>query len=162
MLAPPSATYDQSVAGWSSSTMGVSMLKSAKRQADVHVRQVTTVPRESGMSSFSQTGVVTPMVAGSQPADYTNEASTTQTTSDKKSSGPPGHSGPSTISGHATPEHTQTRPFWIGKMCRASSFGLNMRGYETCTLPSACHASSPFFLIIEYDFLELLFRLLMK
>ncbi|EPS26005.1 hypothetical protein PDE_00941 [Penicillium oxalicum 114-2] len=64
--------------------------------------------RESGMSSFSQTGVVTPMVAGSQPADYTNEASTTQTTSDKKSSGPSGHSGHSTISGHATHEHTQS------------------------------------------------------
>ncbi|KAJ5491520.1 Tat-binding [Penicillium diatomitis] len=64
--------------------------------------------RESGISSFSQTGVVTPMVAGSQPADYTNEASTTQTTSDKKSSGPSGHSGHSTHSGHHTLEHTQS------------------------------------------------------
>ncbi|KAJ5675834.1 Tat-binding [Penicillium macrosclerotiorum] len=44
------------------------------------------VRRESGMSSFSQTNPMTPMAAGSQPADYTNEASTTQTTSDKKSS----------------------------------------------------------------------------
>ncbi|KAL4902519.1 hypothetical protein BDW74DRAFT_157955 [Aspergillus multicolor] len=44
------------------------------------------VRRESGLSSFSQRGPMTPMAPGSQPADYTNEASTTQTTSDKKSS----------------------------------------------------------------------------
>ncbi|PWY72513.1 AAA-domain-containing protein [Aspergillus sclerotioniger CBS 115572] len=44
------------------------------------------VRRESGISSFSQKGPVTPMAPGSQPHDYTNEASTTQTTSDKKSS----------------------------------------------------------------------------
>ncbi|RDW81773.1 chromatin segregase YTA7 [Aspergillus mulundensis] len=44
------------------------------------------VRRESGLSSFSQKGPMTPMAPGSQPADYTNEASTTQTTSDKKSS----------------------------------------------------------------------------
>ncbi|KAF3398246.1 Tat-binding protein [Penicillium rolfsii] len=56
-----------------------------------HTAPSQQMRRESGMSSFSQTGVVTPMVAGSQPGDYTNEASTTQTTSDKKSSGP-GHS----------------------------------------------------------------------
>lgn len=45
------------------------------------------IRRESGLSSFSQRGPMTPMAPGSQPADYTNEASTTQTTSDKKSSG---------------------------------------------------------------------------
>ncbi|KAL3475340.1 AAA-domain-containing protein [Aspergillus californicus] len=44
------------------------------------------VRRESGLSSFSQRGPMTPMAPGSQPGDYTNEASTTQTTSDKKSS----------------------------------------------------------------------------
>ncbi|KAL2869958.1 chromatin segregase YTA7 [Aspergillus lucknowensis] len=44
------------------------------------------VRRESGLSSFSQKGPMTPMAPGSQPGDYTNEASTTQTTSDKKSS----------------------------------------------------------------------------
>ncbi|KAJ5180420.1 AAA-domain-containing protein [Penicillium capsulatum] len=43
------------------------------------------VRRESGLSSFSQKGPMTPMAPGSQPADYANEASTTQTTSDKKS-----------------------------------------------------------------------------
>ncbi|KAJ5082025.1 hypothetical protein N7532_011068 [Penicillium argentinense] len=41
--------------------------------------------RESGLSSFSQKGPMTPMAPGTQPADYTNEASTTQTTSYKKS-----------------------------------------------------------------------------
>jgi SpoVK/Ycf46/Vps4 family AAA+-type ATPase len=44
------------------------------------------IRRESGLSSFSQKGPMTPMAPGSQPGDYTNEASTTQTTSDKKSS----------------------------------------------------------------------------
>ncbi|KKK17839.1 AAA family ATPase, partial [Aspergillus ochraceoroseus] len=44
------------------------------------------VRRESGLSSFSQKGPMTPLAPGSQPGDYTNEASTTQTTSDKKSS----------------------------------------------------------------------------
>lgn len=43
------------------------------------------VRRESGLSSFSQRGPMTPMAPGSQPADYANEASTTQTTSGKKS-----------------------------------------------------------------------------
>ncbi|KAE8144270.1 hypothetical protein BDV25DRAFT_167233 [Aspergillus avenaceus] len=42
--------------------------------------------RESGISSFSQRGPVTPMAPGSQPHDYINEASTTQTTSGQKSS----------------------------------------------------------------------------
>jgi SpoVK/Ycf46/Vps4 family AAA+-type ATPase len=45
--------------------------------------------RESGMSApLSQTGAVTPMAPGSQAAEYENEASTTQTTSGKKHSGP--------------------------------------------------------------------------
>lgn len=56
-----------------------------------HTAPSQQMRRESGMSSFSQTGVVTPMVPGSQPGDYTNEASTTQTTSDKKSSWPSTH-----------------------------------------------------------------------
>ncbi|KAJ5577824.1 Tat-binding, partial [Penicillium hispanicum] len=51
-----------------------------------HTAPSQQVRRESGLSSFSQKGPMTPMAPGSQPADYTNEASTTQTTSDKKSS----------------------------------------------------------------------------
>ena len=47
--------------------------------------------RESGMSApLSQTGALTPMPPGSQAQEFENEASTTQTTSGKK------HSGPST------------------------------------------------------------------
>lgn len=44
--------------------------------------------RQSGLSSLSQKGTMTPMAPGSQPNDYSNDASTTQTTSDKKNSGP--------------------------------------------------------------------------
>lgn len=56
------------------------------------------VRRESGLSSFSQKGPMTPMAPGSQPGDYTNEASTTQTTSDKKSSDQSSHPQPYTQS----------------------------------------------------------------
>ncbi|KAL4913156.1 hypothetical protein BDW62DRAFT_169383 [Aspergillus aurantiobrunneus] len=52
------------------------------------------VRRESGLSSFSQKGPMTPIAPGSQPGDYTNEASTTQTTSDKKSSERSSHPQP--------------------------------------------------------------------
>lgn len=52
-----------------------------------HTAPSQQIRRESGLSSFSQKDPMTPMAPGSQPADYTNEASTTQTTSDKKSSG---------------------------------------------------------------------------
>ncbi|KAJ5782224.1 ATPase AAA-type core [Penicillium paradoxum] len=51
-----------------------------------HTAPSQQIRRESGLSSFSQRGPMTPMAPGSQPADYINEASTTQTTSDKKSS----------------------------------------------------------------------------
>ncbi|KAL4888701.1 hypothetical protein BDV59DRAFT_136861 [Aspergillus ambiguus] len=51
-----------------------------------HTAPSQQIRRESGLSSFSQKGPMTPMAPGSQPQDYTNEASTTQTTSDKKSS----------------------------------------------------------------------------
>ncbi|OJJ31837.1 hypothetical protein ASPWEDRAFT_53635 [Aspergillus wentii DTO 134E9] len=51
-----------------------------------HTAPSQQIRRESGLSSFSQKGPMTPMAPGSQPNDYTNEASTTQTTSDKKSS----------------------------------------------------------------------------
>ncbi|EAU38686.1 hypothetical protein ATEG_00040 [Aspergillus terreus NIH2624] len=51
-----------------------------------HTAPSQQVRRESGLSSFSQKGPMTPMAPGSQPQDYSNEASTTQTTSDKKSS----------------------------------------------------------------------------
>ncbi|KAL4784257.1 hypothetical protein BJX76DRAFT_223662 [Aspergillus varians] len=56
------------------------------------------VRRESGLSSFSQRGPMTPMAPGSQPGDYTNEASTTQTTSDKRSSEQSSHPQPYTQS----------------------------------------------------------------
>lgn len=52
-----------------------------------HTAPSQQIRRESGLSSFSQKDPMTPMAPGSQPADYTNEASTTQTTSDKRSSG---------------------------------------------------------------------------
>ena len=46
------------------------------------------VREASGMyGPRTQESTVTPLAPGSQPGDYTNEASTTQTTSDKKSSG---------------------------------------------------------------------------
>jgi hypothetical protein len=51
-----------------------------------HTAPSQQVRRESGLSSFSQKDPITPMAPGSQPADYTNEASTTQSTSEKKSS----------------------------------------------------------------------------
>ncbi|OAX83061.1 hypothetical protein ACJ72_02579 [Emergomyces africanus] len=44
--------------------------------------------QQSGLSNLSQKGTMTPMAPGSQPGDYANDASTTQTTSDKKHSGP--------------------------------------------------------------------------
>ncbi|OJD24201.1 hypothetical protein ACJ73_04441 [Blastomyces percursus] len=44
--------------------------------------------QQSGLSNLSQKRTMTPMAPGSQPGDYTNDASTTQTTSDKKHSGP--------------------------------------------------------------------------
>ncbi|PGH18498.1 hypothetical protein AJ80_04468 [Polytolypa hystricis UAMH7299] len=44
--------------------------------------------QQSGLSNLSQKGTMTPMAPGSQPGDYANDASTTQTTSDKKNSGP--------------------------------------------------------------------------
>ncbi|KAI1917163.1 TAT-binding protein-like protein 7, AAA ATPase [Ophidiomyces ophidiicola] len=43
--------------------------------------------QQSGISTLSQKGTMTPMAPNSQPGDYTNDASTTQTTSDKKNSG---------------------------------------------------------------------------
>lgn len=51
-----------------------------------HTAPSQQIRRESGLSSFSQKGPMTPMAPGSQPNDYSNEASTTQT-SEKKSSG---------------------------------------------------------------------------
>lgn len=60
------------------------------------------IRRESGLSSFSQKGPMTPMAPGSQPADYTNEASTTQTNSDKKSSEQSSNQQPHAHSLHAS------------------------------------------------------------
>ncbi|PIG69067.1 AAA family ATPase [Aspergillus arachidicola] len=51
-----------------------------------HTAPSQQIRRESGLSSFSQKGPMTPMAPGSQPHDYANEASTTQTTSGQKSS----------------------------------------------------------------------------
>lgn len=56
------------------------------RPAYSHTAPSQQVRRESGISSLSQRGPMTPMAPGSQPNDYLNEASTTQTTSGKKSS----------------------------------------------------------------------------
>lgn len=44
--------------------------------------------RRSGISSLSQKETMTPMAPNSQAADYANDASTTQTTSNQKNSGP--------------------------------------------------------------------------
>ena len=51
-----------------------------------HTAPSSQLRRESGFSSLSQKGPITPMAPGSQPNDYSNEASTTETTSGKKSS----------------------------------------------------------------------------
>ncbi|KAJ5246998.1 hypothetical protein N7468_001981 [Penicillium chermesinum] len=52
-----------------------------------HTGPSQQVRREYGMyGEMSQNGPMTPMAVGSQPGDYTNEASTTQTTSYKRSS----------------------------------------------------------------------------
>jgi SpoVK/Ycf46/Vps4 family AAA+-type ATPase len=68
-------------------TQGSSFGPSAQpRPPYSHTAPSQQVRRESGFSSLSQKGPMTPMAPGSQPNDYTNEASTTQTTSDKKSS----------------------------------------------------------------------------
>jgi SpoVK/Ycf46/Vps4 family AAA+-type ATPase len=53
-----------------------------------HTAPSQQIRRQSGLSSLSQKGPMTPMAPGSQPGDYANDASTTQTTSDKQSSGP--------------------------------------------------------------------------
>ncbi|PLB37193.1 chromatin segregase YTA7 [Aspergillus candidus] len=67
-------------------TQGSSFGPSAQpRPAYSHTAPSQQTRRESGLSSFSQKGPVTPMAPGSQPHEYANEASTTQTTSDKKS-----------------------------------------------------------------------------
>lgn len=50
-----------------------------------HTAPSQQVRRESGLSSLSQKGPMTPMAPGSQPHDYVNEASTTETTSKKSS-----------------------------------------------------------------------------
>ncbi|CAG8882803.1 unnamed protein product [Penicillium nalgiovense] len=71
----------------SKNTQGSSFGPSAQPKPPYsHTAPSQQIRRESGLSSFSQRGPMTPMAPGSQPADYTNEASTTQTTSDKKSS----------------------------------------------------------------------------
>lgn len=60
----------------------------------MHTAPSQQLQREHGMANqLSQVGYMTPMQAGSQPADYINEASTTQTTSGQKHNS--GHSGPS-------------------------------------------------------------------
>ncbi|KAJ9225311.1 hypothetical protein DTO169C6_2341 [Paecilomyces variotii] len=51
-----------------------------------HTAPSQQIRRQSGLSSLSQKGPMTPMAPGSQPGDYSNDADTTQTTSDKKTS----------------------------------------------------------------------------
>ena len=54
-----------------------------------HTAPSQQLRKESGMSApLSQTDVITPMARDSQAADYQNDASTTQTTSGKRHSGP--------------------------------------------------------------------------
>ncbi|KAF5863427.1 hypothetical protein ETB97_010189 [Aspergillus alliaceus] len=68
-------------------TQGSSFGPSAQpKPAYSHTAPSQQIRRESGLSSFSQRGPMTPMAPGSQPHDYANEASTTQTTSGQKSS----------------------------------------------------------------------------
>lgn len=55
--------------------------------------------QRSGLSSMSQKGVMMPMAPESQPHDYGNDASTTQTTSERM------HSGPSTEPLHNKLQH---------------------------------------------------------
>ncbi|KAJ5088187.1 hypothetical protein N7456_011803 [Penicillium angulare] len=75
-----------------------------------HTAPSQQIRRESGMSSLSQKGPMTPMAPGSQPGDYTNEASTTQTTSYKKSSNqssnPHEHTQSPHVSRHEYPDLT--------------------------------------------------------
>lgn len=56
------------------------------RPAHSHTAPSQQIRHESGLSNLSQKGPMTPMAPGSQPQDYTNEASTTQTTSEGKKS----------------------------------------------------------------------------
>lgn len=76
-----------------------------------HTAPSQQIRRESGLSSFSQKGPMTPMAPGSQPADYANEASTTQTTSEKKSSDQSSnqqhHAQSPQVSRHEFPDLTQ-------------------------------------------------------
>lgn len=58
----------------------------------------------SGMSNpLSQQGPITPVPPGSQPADFQNDASTTQTTSDMKTSDPA--SGPHQLNSQGSKDH---------------------------------------------------------
>ncbi|KAK2749789.1 hypothetical protein FQN55_003025 [Onygenales sp. PD_40] len=70
--------------------------------------------QQSGLSNLTQRGTMTPMAPGSQPGDYVNDASTTQTTSDKKHSGPsdaPQLNTQSSIGGSARHEYPDLMPY---------------------------------------------------
>ncbi|EEH33623.1 suppressor protein of bem1/bed5 double mutants [Paracoccidioides lutzii Pb01] len=70
--------------------------------------------QQSGLSNLSQKGPMTPMAPGSQPGDYANDASTTQTTSDKKNSGPsdvPNLQTQSSQGGLARQEYPDLNPY---------------------------------------------------
>ncbi|KKZ63983.1 hypothetical protein EMCG_01737 [[Emmonsia] crescens] len=70
--------------------------------------------QQSGLSNLSQKGTMTPMAPGSQPGDYANDASTTQTSSDKKYSGPsdmPQLNTQSSIGGSARHEYPDLNPY---------------------------------------------------
>lgn len=67
--------------------------------------------QQSGFSTLSQKGTITPMAPNSQPGDYANDASTTQTTSDKRHSGNsaipfPSQSSAALSTGHYWPDLT--------------------------------------------------------
>ncbi|PGG99412.1 hypothetical protein AJ79_08528 [Helicocarpus griseus UAMH5409] len=70
--------------------------------------------QQSGISNLTQRGTMTPMAPGSQPGDYANDASTTQTTSDKKHSGPsdaPQLNTQSSIGGSARHDYPDLNPY---------------------------------------------------
>ncbi|EEP76633.1 hypothetical protein UREG_01482 [Uncinocarpus reesii 1704] len=79
----------EDTSGFSRETQNSSFGQSAQpRPPHSYTAPSQQLLQQSGLSNLSQKGTMTPMAPGSQPGDYVNDASTTQTTSDKKNSGP--------------------------------------------------------------------------
>nr|KMM64260.1 ATPase family AAA domain-containing protein 2 [Coccidioides posadasii RMSCC 3488] len=78
----------EDTSGFSRETQNSSFGQSAQpRPPHSYTAPSQQLLQQSGLSNLSQKGTMTPMAPGSQPGDYANDASTTQTTSDKKNSG---------------------------------------------------------------------------